>query len=566
MKIGTRLILSVVSVAIAIVVGFSLFFVALFLIRGDLDNIYRLRLWSVDYLIEADRDAYQSSLAVSQALDARDLSGFEKEIHENRLQVKERFDKFAALWHEAGQPDIPPFQVFAETYPAWSQSTDRLLALMKRDDFDEARSLYHGAYAREFAAMRGSMDQLTEANLTSSEEEYSRAMHGIEVIWWSAAGFAFLIFLFMAGLSLYLIRAIRDPIRDAARITDELAGGNLLVQIPLNRKDEFAQMFQALSGLIENVRAVISDAQMIASRLAASSEQLTAASENFSDQAQSQAGSTEEISATTEEISAGMDMVVSSAAEQTERIQRLDKGTSALLHILQEAAGRVEKNQSAVDEIQSHTSLGEQSLASMTDGMRRIGSSSGQMLEIVEIINGISDQINLLSLNAAIEAARAGDAGRGFAVVADQISRLAEQTAVSIKNIDGLISSNQAEIDSGLKNVEQTSDVVRRIVSNMNAIVEMMDELRHSSSQQKQSVQLFGQEAGLVRRQAEEITESMQQQRMAVNEIARTVSSIASTSGLISSGAGEIALSAKEIAAMAEQLNRKISFFRAGAA
>lgn len=79
-------------------------------------------------------------------------------------------------------------------------------------------------------------------------------------------------------------------------------------------------------------------------------------------------------------------------------------------------------------------------------------------------------------------------------------------------------------------------------------------------------MQLFGQEAGLVRRQAEEITESMQQQRMAVNEIARTVSSIASTSELISSGAGEIALSAKEIAAMAEQLNRKISFFRAGAA
>lgn len=131
-----------------------------------------------------------------------------------------------------------------------------------------------------------------------------------------------------------------------------------------------------------------------------------------------------------------MDMVVSLAAKQTERIQRLDKGTSALLHILQEAAGRVEKKQLAVDEIQSHTSLGEQSLASMTDGMRRIGSSSGQMLEIVEII-------------------------------------------------DGLISDNQAEIDSGLKNVEQTSDVVRRIVSNMNAIVEMMDELRHSSSQQK---------------------------------------------------------------------------------
>jgi methyl-accepting chemotaxis protein len=106
----------------------------------------------------------------------------------------------------------------------------------------------------------------------------------------------------------------------------------------------------------------------------------------------------------------------------------------------------------------------------MDDGMKKIGASSGEMTGIVEIINSISDQINLLSLNAAIEAARAGDAGRGFAVVADAISKLADQTATSIKDIDGLIRANTEEIERGISNARTTIETISGIIEGVESI------------------------------------------------------------------------------------------------
>ena len=97
------------------------------------------------------------------------------------------------------------------------------------------------------------------------------------------------------------------------------------------------------------------------------------------------------------------------------------------------------------------------------------------MQNIVGIINDISDKINLLSLNAAIEAARAGDAGRGFAVVADEISKLADQTAHSIKEISDLIQENETEISRGTENVRASVEMISQIISGVNVISEFIN-------------------------------------------------------------------------------------------
>ncbi len=198
----------------------------------------------------------------------------------------------------------------------------------------------------------------------------------------------------------------------------------------------------------------------------------------------------------------------------------------------------------------------------MNSSMLRITESSGKMQNIVEIINDISDKINLLSLNAAIEAARAGEAGRGFAVVAEEISKLADQTAASIKEIDQYIRSNASEISAGMASISETTNTMISIIEGINRISAMMEEIAHNMSNQKSISANVHENATAVQRRAEEITFSTDEQKKAMDEIVKSISHINELTQANASGAEEISGSSENLAAMAETLKESVEYFK----
>jgi len=197
----------------------------------------------------------------------------------------------------------------------------------------------------------------------------------------------------------------------------------------------------------------------------------------------------------------------------------------------------------------------------MHESMGKIGASSREMTGIIKIINDISDQINLLSLNAAIEAARAGDAGRGFAVVADEISKLADQTAASIKEIDSLISVNEREIERGMTNVNETVGVIGTIIDGVSSIAGVMDSIYESTEKQLGINENVNREAGAVKGRSDEIANATGEQKIAITEIVKSISSINELTQAIASGSEEMSGNSEEMAGMAETLKSKVGYF-----
>lgn len=327
-------------------------------------------------------------------------------------------------------------------------------------------------------------------------------------------------------------------------------------------KGEIGAMALASTHMRNNITGIIEQIRNITEELSSSAEELSASTVSFSDNAQNQASSAEEITATTEEISAGMDKISDGTELQNEMLLKL-------ISILDELSGGINQVYDAVSEtadlsktIAEDAKTGDSSMKLMNKSMVNVSQSSDDMRNVLNMISDISDRINLLSLNAAIEAARAGDAGRGFAVVADEISRLADQTASSIKEIEKLINLNIAEIQSGFTAVKESTEVAGKIISGVNSIGNKIAFINNLMIHQKEINSTAGEKIKLVREMSDEIAYSTGEHKTAVSEIVSSISSINDVSQVIAANSEEIAGSSENLASLAEKLRQIISMFK----
>jgi len=242
-------------------------------------------------------------------------------------------------------------------------------------------------------------------------------------------------------------------------------------------------------------------------------------------------------------------------------VENLLSGIRELSTIVSEMSGRIRESAGHAGEISGRSSEGSRSLSAMSDGMKKIMKSSSDMNSIIGIINDIADQINLLSLNAAIEAARAGDAGRGFAVVADEISKLADRTASSIKEISTLIGMNEREIGNGIANAEDVMALMNGIVSGIEGIGSRMGDILEYLKMQIQTSGRVEKDAESLRAASDEIRNAAEEQKIAATEITRSVSIINEIAQSNADGAAQIADGARSLAGVAETLKGKVTSF-----
>ena len=330
----------------------------------------------------------------------------------------------------------------------------------------------------------------------------------------------------------------------------------------INSNFELDKLDHNYNTIISRFSAIISKIVDVSQTLAASSVEISQNVISFSDNIQSESSSVEQVNATLEEFAASEESIMTSVETQQIEINRINQMADDLKLIIHSVVQNINMTNDKVRTINEDVISNSKEMNEMTDIITRSADESKDMLGIVNIINDISEQINLLSLNAAIEAARAGEAGRGFAVVADEISHLADATTSSIKQIDSLIMQNNKNSDSALQKVRSAIAKEKTILLGIESITNMMQELSSLTEKQNSANEEVNQGLKEVLTKTNFITSAIREGKVAIDEIVKSVSVISEMTQSNSLSSEEISASTEEISSMAETLKSEVSFFK----
>jgi len=267
-----------------------------------------------------------------------------------------------------------------------------------------------------------------------------------------------------------VIRGITGPLKQTVNLLELVAEGNLTSRLNLDSKDELGQMAEALNHTIEKIGAAMQSITLGAERLASASEEISAS-------ATQQAAGSDTQKDQTHQVATAMTEMSSTVVQISENSSKAAEAARKASETAREGGKIVEQTLAKMREIAN-------SVGDTARKVETLGKSSDQIGQIIGVIDDIADQTNLLALNAAIEAARAGEQGRGFAVVADEVRKLAERTSKATKEIATMIQSIQQEtksavvaMESGTKQVEAGVETTTQAGSSLHEIIQSAEQV-----------------------------------------------------------------------------------------
>lgn len=329
-----------------------------------------------------------------------------------------------------------------------------------------------------------------------------------------------------AFVAVYITNGITRPLTNAVDVSNAIAKGDLSVNINRDSTDETGQLLLSMSNMAENLKKLIGEIKSTSDNVASASEQLSASSSEMSKGVLDQSDRSNQIA--------------TAATEMSQTVIEIAKNTSTIANSANDASRVARDGEAIVEksivEVQEIAATVKES----TDLMVSLSGRSKQIGDIVNVINEIADQTNLLALNAAIEAARAGEQGKGFAVVADEVRKLSERTAKATSEIGSMIGLIQDEIE---KTVSSMEGVSRKVGIGVDFSFQAGEALR----------KIVGSVTDL-QSMVQHIASATEEMSATSEEISRDILSVANVSKETSSGSEQIAHASSDLAYLATKL------------
>ncbi|WP_275098742.1 methyl-accepting chemotaxis protein [Sedimenticola hydrogenitrophicus] len=497
---------------------------------------------ALDYLLQADRDLYQAvtaqweTLAIEPGSDnyARIL----KDRDENVSQALERIGKFSQSMPMTAQMRELKVQ-FEQLIGEWDKATQAVLDERAADASEATRILAIKRYTElgdKFQQARSRIDQLTElaeaasrAAVISAEEMGGEARATLLVS--SGLGLA-LCLVFGVWFPMQISRPLRLVMASLSEFAE--GEGDLTRRLEVHGRDEFGQLSGLFNRFIDKLQEIIRQVSDVTVRLAAAAEELSVITTQTSQSVQTQRSETAQVATALNQMSATAVEVAQNATHTASAARESDE--------------QVSKGRTQVMATTRHIGQLAQEVESAAEAIHRLVVDSQEIGQIVDVIQGVAEQTNLLALNAAIEAARAGEHGRGFAVVADEVRTLASRTQKSTKEIREMIERLQDAAALAARSVETGREEARSTVEEAEATSRILDAIVEEVSRISDTTA--------------QIASAAEEQRAVTEEVSRSVVSISEMATQTADGAQQTAMASEELSQLAAQQQSLVGKFR----
>lgn len=432
------------------------------------------------------------------------------------------WDKLRSLLEFATNKDRRELEVFRATYEQWLANNQQVRALSLENSNAVAQRLSGQQGQQAFEAAMAAMDTIVDTTARAmhrdkeeSQQSYAAARRLMLLILMSSV-------LVGLGIALWVSLGISRGIRTMVRVAKQIAAGEIDQHIAYQSGDEVGMLATEFNLMIDHLSDLVRQVQQSGIQVTASAMQLATAGKHL------ESMMTEQVTAT--------EAVVSTARDIASTSQALVRTVHDVATVSEDTATAAASGQTGLARMETTMHHMEEATRTIADRLEVINERAATITSVVTTITRVADQTNLLSLNAAIEAERAGEYGRGFAVVAREIRRLADQTAVATLDIEHMVKEMTTAVSAGVQGIDHFAEEVRQGVEDirtvggqLSQIIDQVQALSPRFDAVNAGMQAQAQGAQHISEAMHQLSEAAQQTAASLHESAQAIAQLTDT-------------------------------------